>query len=247
MTSKNVERKRGNSALDKQWKSLDKQHLADSRCDYNRPIEPNLRLPKQHVSTMDAPQIAIAIESLQQPANLSFLTLSDAVLSSGSIADSNGARSSNIASTDGLPGSVTPAFLMAELAHYQELFSKLRLMYVEQVTKERLLKAIAADPPQLADARENDALAEQLVTEKAALKAKKEEVARMTKGLEEMGRNLVRCMYHRLAIDGIMLNSKHSTREHPATNSGARVIARGNCGSRGHYSGAQGVARDAVN
>src|SRR4051812_1324386 len=36
----------------------------------------------------------------------------------------------------------TPSSLEADLAHYRELFAKLRFSYVEQVTKEKFIRAI---------------------------------------------------------------------------------------------------------
>lgn len=147
-----------------------------------------------------------ALDILQQPTKLHILTLAEPLLSSNVAIDhTTGQRSSNVSSTDGNGVGATPASLRADLAHYQELFSKLRFSYVEQVTKERFLRAIVADPPQLVDARDNDELAERLVGAKAALKAKKEEVARMTEELEEMGRTLARSKaspQHKVYTDG---------------------------------------------
>ena len=74
----------------------------------------------------------------------------------------------------------------------QELFSKLRFSYLEQVTKEKFLKAIVGEPPQIVEPQENIELETQLAEVKAVLKAQKEDVANMVKALEEEGRELSR-------------------------------------------------------
>jgi hypothetical protein len=94
--------------------------------------------------------------------------------------------SSNLSSTSTVP----PAALTADLAHYRDHFSKLRFSYLEQVTKERFLRAIVADPPEFADASENAALEGKIAEDKAVLKGKKEEVQGMCGELEEQGRML---------------------------------------------------------
>ena len=68
------------------------------------------------------------------------------------------------------------------------MFSKLRFSYIEQVTKEKFLRAITAETPLFVEPSDNAALEEQLATEKAALKAQKDEVARLTEELEAKGR-----------------------------------------------------------
>ena len=70
----------------------------------------------------------------------------------------------------------------------QELFSKLRFSYIEQVTKEKFLRAITAETPLFVEPSDNAALEEQLAAEKVALKAQKDEVARLTEQLEVKGR-----------------------------------------------------------
>jgi len=98
-------------------------------------------------------------------------------------------RTSN-ASSNGDRDNATPAILLANLAHYQELFSKLRFSYVEQVTKERFLRAITAEHPEFVHPNENIALEEKLKLDKAVLKEKKEEVRELVRELEEQGRQL---------------------------------------------------------
>lgn len=84
----------------------------------------------------------------------------------------------------------TPASLDADLQHYKELFAKLRFSYVEQVTKEKFIRAIVGDPPQIVTHQENADLEKENQTAKARLKALKTEVADMVVELEERGRQL---------------------------------------------------------
>ncbi|CAG8951759.1 hypothetical protein HYFRA_00005561 [Hymenoscyphus fraxineus] len=86
----------------------------------------------------------------------------------------------------------TPASLEADLAHYKELFSKLRFSYLEQVTKEKFIRAIVGDPPLVVEHQENIELEEALAISKASLKAQKIEVAELVEQLEEKGRQLSR-------------------------------------------------------
>ena len=115
----------------------------------------------------------------------------------------------------------SPASLEADLSHYtvrnarlfsstpiittttnfansqliQELFSKLRFSYLEQVTKEKFLRAIVGDPPLIVEQQENVELEAQLAVVKAELKAQKVEVAGMVEELEARGRELSRRMF----------------------------------------------------
>ena len=86
----------------------------------------------------------------------------------------------------------SPASLEADLTHYKELFSKLRFSYLEQVTKEKFLRAIVGDPPLVVEHVENIELEAQLAEVKSVLKAQKENVAEMVTELEERGRDLAR-------------------------------------------------------
>ncbi|KAE8354260.1 hypothetical protein BDV28DRAFT_131372 [Aspergillus coremiiformis] len=88
----------------------------------------------------------------------------------------------------------TPASLAADLTHYKELFSKLRFSYVEQVTKEKFLRAIVGDPPLVVGHNENVELESQLAGVKAELKARKEEIRMMIEEMEKTARDLAtRC------------------------------------------------------
>ncbi|CZT46577.1 uncharacterized protein RSE6_07024 [Rhynchosporium secalis] len=86
----------------------------------------------------------------------------------------------------------TPASLEADLAHYKELFSKLRFSYLEQVTKEKFIRAIVGDPPLVVEHQENVELEASLAVSKASLKSQKTEVAELVAELEKRGRDLCR-------------------------------------------------------
>jgi len=75
----------------------------------------------------------------------------------------------------------------------------LRFSYLEQVTKEKFLRAIVGDPPLIVDHQENIELELQLAEVKTVLKAQKEYVAQMVKHLEERGRELSQRMLDRNA------------------------------------------------
>lgn len=74
----------------------------------------------------------------------------------------------------------------------QELFKKLRFSYMEQVTKERFLRAITSETPIFIEPQENAELEAKLAEEKVVLKAQKEEVAKMIVALEARGRELAK-------------------------------------------------------
>ncbi|KAL2144451.1 hypothetical protein VTI28DRAFT_9099 [Corynascus sepedonium] len=84
----------------------------------------------------------------------------------------------------------TPASLEADLAHYRELFAKLRFSYVEQVTKEKFIRAIVGDPPLIVAPHEIAELEAGNAAAKAELKALKVEVAGMAESLGRRGREL---------------------------------------------------------
>lgn len=86
----------------------------------------------------------------------------------------------------------TPASLETDLAHYKELFSKLRFSYVEQVTKEKFLRAIVGDPPLVVGHNENVELETQLAEVKAELRSRKEEVRFMLEEMDKTSRDLAK-------------------------------------------------------
>ena len=81
----------------------------------------------------------------------------------------------------------TPASLDADLAHYKELFAKLRFSYVEQVTKEKFIRAIVGDPPVIVTMQENLEFEKHNQALKSELKALKREVEDMVADLEARG------------------------------------------------------------
>jgi hypothetical protein len=127
------------------------------------------------------------LSQLQQPTDLYILSISQPILNPSAPAK----RSSNASDQER-----TPSALQADLEHYRELFSKLRFSYVEQVTKERFLRAVTAEQPEFVDGDENRELGEKLAADKAALKARKEEVRGIIGDLEEQGRVLARREFH---------------------------------------------------
>ncbi|TPX14862.1 uncharacterized protein E0L32_004971 [Thyridium curvatum] len=96
------------------------------------------------------------------------------------------------ASSSSMDAGPTPASLEADLAHYRELFAKLRFSYVEQVTKEKFIRAIVGDPPLIVTPQDTVALETQNRTAKSQLKALKAEVADAVAELERKGRELSR-------------------------------------------------------
>ncbi|KAI9670759.1 MAG: hypothetical protein M1817_003869 [Caeruleum heppii] len=128
-------------------------------------------------------------EDLQRKYELSIIRLSEPITveySTDGTADRQ--RPSDVsADQDEIP---TPTSLAADLTHYKELFSKLRFSYLEQVTKEKFLRAIVGEPPLIVEHHENVELEEQLLAVKQALKAQKLEMADMVTELERRGREL---------------------------------------------------------
>ena len=88
----------------------------------------------------------------------------------------------------------------------QELFSKLRFSYLEQVTKEKFLRAIVGDPPSIVDHAENVELENQLAEIKAVLKAQKEHVGEVVAELDARGRDLSR-RYETISLQTTLLSS----------------------------------------
>ncbi|KAH1276221.1 hypothetical protein KXX33_001406 [Aspergillus fumigatus] len=119
----------------------------------------------------------LAIIRISEP-----ISSSDAEKSNSSLSK----RTSDVSAID----NPTPASLEADLTHYKELFAKLRFSYVEQVTKEKFLRAIVGDPPLVVGHNENVELEGQLAEVKAELKSRKEEVRIMIEDMEKMGRDL---------------------------------------------------------
>ncbi|KFA66754.1 hypothetical protein S40285_05320 [Stachybotrys chlorohalonatus IBT 40285] len=140
---------------------------------------------------MDIAKIEAALgrlEELQSNHEVSIIKLSEPITSSAPQDVRQRASDASNASLDG----PTPSSLEADLAHYTELFSKLRFSYVEQVTKEKFIRAIVGDPPLIVTMQENLELEKENAAVKSELKTLKLEVADMVTELEEKGRQLSR-------------------------------------------------------
>ncbi|KAI9041386.1 uncharacterized protein KD926_006962 [Aspergillus affinis] len=121
--------------------------------------------------------------------NLAIVRISEPIFSpEGNSAPTPSKRKSDVSTID----NPTPASLEADLTHYKELFSKLRFSYVEQVTKEKFLRAIVGDPPLVVGHNENVELEVHSAEVKAELRARKEEVRAMIEEMETTGRDLSR-------------------------------------------------------
>lgn len=131
------------------------------------------------------------LQSLQMPPDLAILRLTDPVYATQLDDQEAHHRISNASSTTSNP-SHDPRVLKTDLQHYRDLFSKLRFSYVEQVTKEKFLRAVTAEPPELVDQGENIRLIEENKQSKQRLGEKKEELHGMLSDLEAQGRELAR-------------------------------------------------------
>ncbi|RDA89516.1 hypothetical protein CP533_3917 [Ophiocordyceps camponoti-saundersi (nom. inval.)] len=140
-----------------------------------------------------------ALEALQKKQDLSIIKLSEPIISAATTPDAR-QRNSDASSLEG----PTPASLEADLAHYAELFAKLRFSYVEQVTKEKFIRAIVGDPPLIVSVQENLELERENGAAKAQLKALKTEVSEMVTALETKARDLSR-RYEQLGADAAQL------------------------------------------
>ncbi|KAI9759406.1 MAG: hypothetical protein M1840_003359, partial [Geoglossum simile] len=137
----------------------------------------------------DTEEILSQLSSLQQSHQLSIIKISEPISAEPRATDATGNRSSDASTDDGY-GSQCPVSLETDLTHYKELFSKLRFSYLEQVTKEKFLRAIVGDPPLIVEHQENIELERQLAGIKASLKAQKLKVAELVAELEKKGRDL---------------------------------------------------------
>ena len=135
-----------------------------------------------------ADKVLDTLEDLRSNHEISIIKLSEPITSSDA-QDENARQRTSDASNAPLEGP-SPASLEADLEHYTELFAKLRFSYVEQVTKEKFIRAIVGDPPLIVTMQENLELEKENVIAKGKLKALKTEVAAMVKALEVRGREL---------------------------------------------------------
>ncbi|PNP84831.1 hypothetical protein FNYG_01925 [Fusarium nygamai] len=124
-----------------------------------------------------------ALNKLQSSQDISIIKLSEPI-SSSRPQDTRQRTSDASNSAFDAP---TPASLTADLAHYKELFAKLRFSYVQQVTKEKFIRAIVGDPPMIVTMEENLELEKENAVAKKQLKELKTEVADMVADLERRG------------------------------------------------------------
>ncbi|KAI0010849.1 hypothetical protein F4779DRAFT_268204 [Xylariaceae sp. FL0662B] len=149
-----------------------------------------------------AEDVLARLQALNADQEISILKLSEPIIAAITQLQDPHQRTSDI-STASLDAT-TPSSLEADLTHYRELFSKLRFSYVEQVTKEKFIRAIVGDPPLIVSPQENVDLEKANLEAKATLKALKTEVASMVAGLEEKGRELSQ-KYERIKLETVRL------------------------------------------
>ncbi|KAF5595364.1 hypothetical protein FPANT_4645 [Fusarium pseudoanthophilum] len=124
-----------------------------------------------------------ALNKLQSSQDISIIKLSEPISSSRP----QDARQRTSDASNSAFDAPTPASLTADLAHYKELFAKLRFSYVQQVTKEKFIRAIVGDPPMIVTMEENLELEKENAVAKKQLKELKTEVADMVADLERRG------------------------------------------------------------
>ncbi|OTB07320.1 hypothetical protein M426DRAFT_318005 [Hypoxylon sp. CI-4A] len=149
-----------------------------------------------------AENVLARLRSLSVGQEVTILKLSEPISAAVSQLQDPHQRTSDIsaASLD----ATTPSSLEADLTHYRELFAKLRFSYVEQVTKEKFIRAIVGDPPLIVTSQENVDLEKENLEAKATLKALKIEVSEMVAELEEKARTLSR-KYDKVKVETIKL------------------------------------------
>ncbi|KAK1238382.1 hypothetical protein MKX07_006528 [Trichoderma sp. CBMAI-0711] len=138
------------------------------------------------MSTKDPAQVLETLRRLQSSKELSIIKLSESI--SNPSPNDAPQRISDASNTS--LDSPSPTSLDADLIHYKELFAKLRFSYVEQVTKEKFIRAIVGDPPLIVTLQENLDLERENAEAKAQLKNLKLEVADLVSDLERRGREL---------------------------------------------------------
>ncbi|KAL6806504.1 hypothetical protein GGI42DRAFT_321382 [Trichoderma sp. SZMC 28013] len=145
-------------------------------------------------------QVLETLRRLQSSNELSIIKLSESI--SNSTPNDTLQRISDASNTS-LDGP-SPTSLDADLIHYKELFAKLRFSYVEQVTKEKFIRAIVGDPPLIVTLQENLDLERENAEAKAQLKNLKLEVADLVSDLEKRGRDLSK-RYENIQLETVRL------------------------------------------
>ncbi|KAK4466736.1 kinetochore protein Sos7 [Cladorrhinum samala] len=160
---------------------------------------PRANSPSKTDAQQRAAKVLRALQDIQSASaddELTIIKISEPI--SSAVSNPVVARTSDV-STSSLD-SPTPSSLEADLLHYKELFAKLRFSYVEQVTKEKFIRAIVGDPPLIVTPQENADLESSNAEAKAALKKLKTEVADMVGALESRSKNLVQ-RYEKIRTD----------------------------------------------
>ncbi|CCE31298.1 hypothetical protein E4U22_002122 [Claviceps purpurea] len=150
---------------------------------------------------MDATQALEMLRRLQSKQEISIIKLRDTFIDPE---EQGGARQRASDASNSLLDGPTPSSLEADLAHYTELFAKLRFSYVEQVTKEKFIRAIVGEPPLIVNSQDNLDLERENAQTKAQLKSLKQEMALMVAELEKRGRQLSQ-RYESIQLDTIKL------------------------------------------
>ncbi|KAI4868129.1 hypothetical protein F4820DRAFT_411651 [Hypoxylon rubiginosum] len=154
------------------------------------------------MAPLTAENVLAKLRSLSTHQGISILKLSEPISTAVTQLQDPHQRTSDI-STSSLDAT-TPSSLEADLTHYRELFAKLRFSYVEQVTKEKFIRAIVGDPPLIVSPQENVDLEKENLEAKATLKALKTEVADMVTELEEKAKELSR-KHERVQLETVKL------------------------------------------
>ncbi|KAL6827832.1 hypothetical protein V8C40DRAFT_242957 [Trichoderma camerunense] len=145
-------------------------------------------------------QVLETLRRLQSSNELSIIKLSESISNSTPNDTLNRISDASNTSLDG----PSPTSLDADLIHYKELFAKLRFSYVEQVTKEKFIRAIVGDPPLIVTLQENLDLERENAEAKAQLKNLKLEVADLVSDLEKRGRDLSK-RYEHIQLETVRL------------------------------------------
>ncbi|KAF4989324.1 hypothetical protein FGRMN_9166 [Fusarium graminum] len=135
------------------------------------------------MSQHDTKKVLETLNKLQSSQEISIIKLSEPISNS----KPQDARQRTSDASNSAFDAPTPASLTADLAHYKELFAKLRFSYVQQVTKEKFIRAIVGDPPMIVTMEENLELEKENAVAKKQLKELKTEVADMVTDLEKRG------------------------------------------------------------
>ncbi|KAI0600682.1 hypothetical protein F4775DRAFT_44986 [Biscogniauxia sp. FL1348] len=148
-------------------------------------------------------EVLAQLQVLVENQELTILKLSEPISTEVAQLQDHYQRTSDISNTS--LDTTTPASLEADLTHYRELFAKLRFSYVEQVTKEKFIRAIVGDPPLIVSPQENVDLEKQNLESKATLKALKTEVTDMVSQLEAKAKDLSK-KYEKVKLETVKLD-----------------------------------------